>query len=356
MQLQLLKKMACATVLAVAALATNLANAVPFSQIGQIYFFGDSLSDSGFNDLWPTVAAPPFVPTLPAGKAPTFTTFGGYTWSQYVARDLKGVVLPVFPGPNPADAITNNTCCVVPGFSSGTLNGFNYASAGSTTNSTGVGEPWAPSLVTQVQTFLHQRGNNIQPNDVFFIWEGANDLLAVLSQFGTSTTQFQLLDAANTAAMNIAQQVSLLSSRGAKRFVIVSLPNIGRSPLIESFGLPDLVTGMKTVSFTFDGMLNQQLGFIASRYKINILYINAYHLLDNVINIANAGGTYTIRGQSFTFTNTTNPACGASVPAVYCTAASNAHVFADSLHPTDMAHRLLSLVIETQMMGWAWSN
>lgn len=348
------KKLACISLLAAAALvSTTAANAIPFSQIGNMYFFGDSLSDSGFNDLWPTVAAPPFIPMLPPGKAPTFTTFGGYTWSQYVARDIKGITLPIFPGPIPADTITNNTCCIVPGFSSGTLDGFNYAAAGSTTNSTGVGEPWAPSLVTQVQTFLRARANIIKPNDVFFIWEGANDLLAVLSTFGTATTELQLLTAANTATMNIAQQVSLLSANGAKRFVIISEPNIGRTPLIAGFGVPALIAGMKNVSFTFNGMLNQRLGELAARYNIKILYVNAYTLLDNVINTANAGGTYYVQGQGFTFVNTTSPVCGTGVPAVFCTEGSNNFVFADTLHPTDMAHRLLSLQVEAEILGWS---
>src|SRR5471030_2961574 len=69
---------------------SNTAEAISFGQISQVYFFGDSLTDSGFNDLWS------FPTPLPPGKAPTFTTFGGYTWSQYVARDVKGFVLPVY--------------------------------------------------------------------------------------------------------------------------------------------------------------------------------------------------------------------------------------------------------------------
>src|SRR5207249_2081903 len=111
-------------------------------------------------------ADPPSFPTLTPGKAPTFTTSGGYTWSQYIARDIKGVVLPVYPGPSPVDTITNNSCCTVTGFSSGILTGFNYAAGGSTTDSVGVTETWAPSLKTQNQTFLSTPGKVIQPNDV----------------------------------------------------------------------------------------------------------------------------------------------------------------------------------------------
>lgn len=319
---------------------TNTAQAIPFNKIGNIYFFGDSLSDSGFNDIWGIV---------PAGKAPTFTTFGGYTWSQYVARDIKNVVLPIYPGPNPADTITNNACCTIPGIVSGTLTGFNYAAAGSTTNSIGFQETWAPSLFSQVQFFLNTPGKTILANDVFFIWEGANDLLA---QLGPSTTQLQLLIAADLAAANIAQAVTTLSQHGAKRFVVFSLPNLGRSPLILSFNSPELVASIKNLSFTFDSMINQQLGAVIKQYGVKILYINTYKLLDDVIDASNAGIPYTVGGQSFLFTNTTGRACTAP-SAIVCTQTSNGYVFADFVHPTDEAHRLISLQVETEILNWS---
>jgi outer membrane lipase/esterase len=318
----------------------STAQAIPFNQIGNIYFFGDSLTDSGFNDLWPG---------LPAGKAPTFTTFGGYIWSQYVARDIKGILLPIYPGPAPADVITNNICPTCsPGFYSGTLNGFDYASAGSTTNSIGFQETWAPSLFTQVTNFLNSNPV-IQPNDIFFIWEGANDLLAEL---GPTTTQLQLLTAANTATDNIVTNVARLSGRGAKRFVIISLPNIGSSPLIASFGSEELVQDIKNLSFTFDSMLNQKLGALLAKTNIKVRYINVYKLLDNVILAANAGKPYYVAGQPFLFTNTTTPVCS-TLSAISCPETSQGHVFADALHPTDMAHRLISLQVETEILNWS---
>lgn len=316
----------------------STAQAIPFNQINNIYFFGDSLTDSGFNDLWPA---------LPAGKAPTFTTFQGYTWSQYVARDIKGVLLPIYPGPSPADLMTNNSCCAVV-FSSGTLNGFDYASAGSTTNSIGFQETWAPSLFTQVTTFINS-GTAVSSNDIFFVWEGANDLLA---QLGPTSTQLQLLIAANIAVNNIVQNIDRLSSIGARRFVVISLPNIGSSPLIRSFGSLELVQDIKNLSFTFDSMLNQKLGALIAQRHIKVLYINVYKLLDNVILAANAGKPYVVSGQSFLFTNTTDPVCS-TISAVTCPETSQGHIFADALHPTDMAHRLISLQVESEIQTWA---
>lgn len=349
----MLKKLISAALFA-AVMFSSAANALQYSQIGNIYFFGDSLTDSGFNDLWPTVAHPPSVPTLPPGKAPTFTTFGGYTWAQYIARDIKGTVLPVYPGPTPPDTMTNNSCCNVPGFVSGTLTGFNYAAGGSTTNSIGVSETWAPSLITQVNTFLNTPGKTIHPNDIFFIWEGANDLLAILDNPPPTdlALQYMMLSAAQKAAVNITYAVSALSARGAKRFVIMSLPNIGRAPLVTVLNDPFFAQAAKNVSFTFDSMLNQQLGTIVNRYNIKFIYVNIYTLLDEIINDSNKGVPYVVQNQSFLFTNTTDPVCGFTTSAIYCTETSNGHVFADLLHPTDMAHRLISLQVESLIKLW----
>src|SRR5436190_909586 len=134
----------------------NVAYAINLSTISQVIFFGDSLTDSGFNDLWPISGFPP----LPAGKQPTFTTYGGFTWS------------------------------------------------------------------------------------------GANDFLTLITA-PTLPTQLQLLMTAQTAAVNIANEVAALSSRGAKRIVVMSLPNLGLAPFVAQLGDPALKAALKTISFTF---------------------------------------------------------------------------------------------------------
>lgn len=338
-----------ASVFAVCCGIANTAAALPFNQISQLVFFGDSLTDSGYNNNWS------FPTPLPVGKAPTFTTYGGYVWAQYVARDIKGVTLPVYPGPNPPDTITNNSEYPVPGFVSGTLTGFDYAAAGSTTAAAGFNETWAPSLASQVSFYESTHGNVADAKAVYFIWSGANDILTVLTG-ATFPTQLQLLITANTAATNIASQAALLASRGATRIVVVTLPNLGLTPLINGLAVsnPTLPAQMQSLSFTFNSMLNQALGGVVARYGMNILMVDSYDLLDNIALAVAAGQPYTVAGQSFTFVNATSPACAGVSQAIYCpsTAPTN-YVFADSLHPTDMAHRVLSLQVEQQIAAWA---
>lgn len=337
----------------------NAVFALNISTISQLYFFGDSLTDGGFNDFWRTIADPPTIPPLIAavpGKAPTFTTFGGYTWSQYIARDIKGFLLPVYdatPVPVVPDTITNNTNFAFNGFVSGTLAGINYAAAGSTTNSIGFAEFWAPSLVQQVANFLATHPGKLDGNAVFFIWSGANDFLTALT--APNRTTLSLLTTAKVAATNIAGQVELLMSRGAKRIVVVSLPNLGLAPLTTQSGIPSLPGQMKNVSFTFNSMLNQALGEVLQRNHTHakILYIDTYTLLEQVVKLAQAGKPYVIAGRSFSFVNVTTPAC-VGVSAIYCpSTAPQGFLFADVVHPTNEAHRIISLFVEQQMGAWA---
>lgn len=330
----------------------NVARAIDFKSISQVIFFGDSLTDGGFNDLWPTEGVPG--QPLPPGKAPTFTTYGGYIWSQYVAHDIKGFALPVYPGPSVPDTITNNSIYPVAQFVSGTLTGVNYAAAGSTTNSTGFVEVWAPSLHQQVGQYLGTLppGQNADPNAVYFIWSGANDFLSLLTQ-PTLPTELQLLLTAQTAAINIANEVALLSSRGAKRFVIISLPNLGLAPFASLLGDPTIPGTLKTISFTFNSMLNTQLGIVIAEFGVKILYVDVYTLLEDVINAIKAHMPYVISGHSFLFTNYTDPACSTVPSAIYCPSGTpSGYVFADTLHPSDMAHQVIALEVEKEIHSW----
>jgi outer membrane lipase/esterase len=328
--------------------------ALPFSRINQIYFFGDSLTDCGFYN------ALPFEAGFPVGKAPTFTTYGGFTWSQLLAMEIKGFQLPQgYPVPNPPDMITNNTTPLspVPGPAPviPDLTGICYAAGGSTTDSIGFGFPWAPSLIAQVNNFLSQIGT-IDPADVIFVWSGANDLLTLLSA-SPLPSQLQLLMAANNATTNIANEVAILSNRGAKRVVVMALPNIGYTPLILDVASsnPSLPASVKNLTFTFNSMLNQKLGsVILSHPQTKILLIDVYDLLDNVILATQAGQPYVVAGEPFFFVNYTTPACGAVPSAIFCPPGTpSGYIFADTLHPTGEAHSLLARYVATKILAWA---
>ena len=143
--------LACA---AVPAFAQN-ANS-PFSQT---VFFGDSLTDAGY-----------FRPLLPASVRPVtgqFTTNPGFVWSQYLAEYYG------------TSAYANGNGQV----------GTNYAAGGARvgTNTTGALGP-IPSLAPQVTTYLASTGGRADPNALYTVWGGANDLFAITSGGADPTT------------------------------------------------------------------------------------------------------------------------------------------------------------------------
>lgn len=338
------------------AVLPNVAQAFPLYEISQVYFFGDSLTDSGFNNNFTNANG---FPT----KAPTFTTYQGYTWSQYVARDIKGYPLPPptgpFPVSNQVDRITNNTTPLTSssfGFVIPDLTGIDYAAGGSRTNANpGVDFIWAPSLHQQIQYYLSTAPQRLDPKAVYFIWSGANDILYALSQ-PTMPTQIQLLQVADTTTTAIAKEVASLSARGAKRIVVMSLPNLASTPLVNGLAIqlgdPTFPASMKNLSFIFGSLLNQKLGALMRRHPVKILYFDTYTALDNLIENAKVGLPTVVDGQVFYFVNYTTPVCG-NVSAILCPNTSQGYVFADSVHPTDESHRVLSLEVERRMRLWA---
>ncbi len=339
------------SILASVAIASSVlpitAHAIAFSSISQVYFFGDSLTDSGFNN------------TINFGdptKAHTFTTYGGYTWAQYVAHDIKGFALPVsYPAHTGSDTITNNTT-PTNGDSFGAvdpvLDGINYACGGSTTGANGFGFIWAPSLHQQITNLLASHPS-LDPNALYFIWSGANDIFSAISP---EVTDVELLQAADTATTNIASEIATLSAHGAKRFVVMSLPNIGSTPYVVDASVehPELPGLVKNLSFTFDTMLNEKLGGVIKKYQAKILYINVYRMLDELVADTKAGRPYISDGKAYMFVNATKPSCGAGTIALFCdNNGVNNYVFADAIHPTDLTHQVLAREIEHRIKAWS---
>lgn len=357
--------------------AVALAAVSPLDQIKGVYFFGDSLTDGGFNN---NIAAFPFVFPIPfpEGKAPSFTTYGGYTWAQLVAHDITGFPLPSLPYSG-SDAITNNTTPTNPEdfiTVNPVLNSVNYAAGGSTTDSSGYSFIWAPSLTAQISQFLSNQGNVLSADDVYFIWAGANDLL-IAAQLETpipagcptapldKALACKLKTTAGMVAKTVAEQVRILKQHGAKKVVVLKLPNLSSTPSmkLEIIALypsldPDmLAAGVKNLIAFFNTELNKQLGLVDQQFASTTLYLDTFTFLDEVIKKANAKQGFVIDGQPFYFDNASGQACNATPDtltqsAFFCPPSSQmkkGYVFADALHPSYEAHSALAAYVEKEL-------
>ncbi|MDQ3056774.1 MAG: autotransporter domain-containing protein [Pseudomonadota bacterium] len=267
------------------AAALALVAAPVFAQTySQTIFFGDSLTDSGFYRPF-LVQQNPQASVL--GK---FTTNPGLVWSEYLAN---------FYGTTAAPAWNLTMTGVVNG------TGTNFAAGGARITLQPGFPPtpptsFAPSLSMQINTYLARNGGRADPNALFTVWGGANDLFFHLNGL---TTQAQFLSAAG-------QQIGLVASlqnAGARYILVPTIPDVGRTP----FGLSQGAAGSAGISALVGGY-NQTLFDGLAQGGLRVIPLNTFNLLREV--------------------------CG---PGNYPPGAPNSFAFADGVHPTTGAHEII---------------
>ena len=170
--------------LAVALAAAATAPAFADDTFSRTVFFGDSLTDSGY-----------FRPLLGQQGAVIgrFTTNPGLVWSERVA-DRYGTR---------ADANGNGQT------------GDNYAAGGARVGVDTVGGLGPiPSLVTQANRYLAANGGRADPNALYTVWGGANDLFAVQA----NPAQAQQINAGDRGWLMVGEEFFTLFQRAKDAF------------------------------------------------------------------------------------------------------------------------------------------
>ena len=296
---------------ALAVAATPALATESFTQFSNTVFFGDSLTDSGF---YQPILVAQFGTN--AGVAAKFTTNPGLVWAEYLA-DYYGT------NATPAWQLTTT------GIAQGT--GSDYAAGGATVGQ-GAGFPptpptqFAPSLTDQVGAYLAANGGAADPNALYSVWGGANDLFFFLNG---ATTQAQFLGAAGTEA----QLIGALQDAGARYVLVPTMPDVGQTP----FGLSQGAAGSAGITQLVDAYNATLFGTLAAD-GLRVIPLDTYDLLHEI----------TADPGTYGFTNVTTPACGTAA-SLGCTAANfvdpnaaSTYVFADGVHPTTAAHQVLA--------------
>ena len=277
------------------AIALAAAPAFAESAFDQTVFFGDSLTDSGY-----------YRPLLPASVQPVtgkFTTNPGWVWSEYVA-DYYGT-----------NATPNGNG----------QSGDNYAAGGArvaAVNVTAFGS--APSLTTQVNAYLTANGGKANPNALYTVWGGANDLFAIQQGAPVQAT----LGSAVAAQVGI---VGTLEAAGARYVLVPTLPDIGLTPSARAGGALGMAQGTALAT-----AYNNALFAGLKSAGLNVIPLDTFHILQEIVA---SPGTYG-------FTNVTGQACTAILPTCNPTSlaapnAQNTWLFADGVHPTTATHQIL---------------
>jgi outer membrane lipase/esterase len=292
------------------AAALALAAAPALAQTySQTVFIGDSLTDAGY-----------FRPLLPPSAQPVigqFTTNPGFVWAQYLAEFYGTSAAPNGNGQG----------------------GPNYAAGGARVGVDVVGPlGFIPSLATQTNTYLAANGGRADPNALYTVWGGANDLFAVAADPGQAQA---IIGGAVTAQVGI---VGTLQAAGARYVIVPTIPDIGVTPSSLAGGPAGQAQGT-ALATAYNTAL---FGGLASA-GLSVIPLDTFHFLQEVV--ANPA--------QYGFSNVTGTAClppGSSSltcsPAAWASPdAPNTYLFADGVHPTSGAHRIVAELARSVLEG-----
>lgn len=297
-----------------AVIATLLAGLIGGAQAGNysnVYFFGDSLTDSGV-----------YGPIV--GLNDHFSTNPGTVWSQNLGASYGKAVTPAYAaattGPNPAPYAFN-----------GIGNGNNFGVGSALINAPAAGQGInIPSVSSQVSDIL-ARGT-LDSKALYAISGGHNDVFTQISGGAGA------IPGIVTAAHDLTAQIVRLQSAGARNLIVVGIMDLTKAPIASipaEVPSPALLADLVTA---FNSTLEAGLA------GKNLLYFNTGRLLNTVI--ANPA--------AYGITNTTTPACG-PLPTVSLSCSppvgTEGYLFADVRHPSAKFHRIMSDWIYSSLEG-----
>jgi phospholipase/lecithinase/hemolysin len=300
-----------------------------------IYAFGDSLSDAGNLSLTTAVSGTTFPVSPP-----------------YFSERYGPVSANVFSnGPNFVQdlSIALGLGVLAPSLTGGTDFALGGGETGQEPQNAANPQFQALSLPAQLSEF-QTRVPNPSANALYTLSVGANDLLDVLAD-PTLTPQQQTTDV-NAAVANEIAFVTRLVTAGAKTFVVLNVPDLGKTPNVTSgkangSNVPSAALDALATQLTdqFNTALDSQLATITGA---TVHVVDTTALLDNAIANPAVYGLTNVTTPVWSG-NYTDPNSGTL--AVTGAAAQNQFLFWDGLHPTESGHQVLADAAEAELSG-----
>ena len=360
----------------------SLAGAAQAQPFNAVVVFGDSLSDPGNAADLQNRQAPP---RLQYPEGTNFSTNPDWVWTQYIEK--------FYGGPGKYRSLEKG--------------GTNYAMGGaciSTEPGSTKGCNQQGSAQSQIMRHLADHGG-ADPDSLYILWGGSNDLTLVGSE-GSLTAVGQALalgspsavtDSVHVlsnqlnnlsrrsrrAARDYLQQIKFLQDQGAETIVILNMPPLGLTPGVRQISealsnppasLEDLIMNLVSDDPKLESIstfindhgvdeFNQTLVDGLKELDHGIIAIDVHRFVEGIVkdpehhgftNITQAACRQTsVFGSGFSELPFFNDACGAAhdgygYPYAYGPGANATYLFADNVHPSGAANRILAdLVIAT---------
>jgi outer membrane lipase/esterase len=287
------KRFWACTILALLAITSVTARAAQ-PAYDAIYVFGDSYCDVG-NIYLITGGAEPLSPPYYMGR---FSN--GPIWVEHVASAMGLQMLPELEG------------------------GTDYAFGGAwATEPQVTAAGTIPDVPEQVALYLSQHGGKADPNALYVLEGGGNDIIGNLAVSGASANELGF-----KIALTISESELALRRAGARNFLIPDLFNVGLLPAAQAN--PSFADA---ASVATDKYLDELLAVEGLLEGIRIKRLNVFNLYQAIQTDA----------THFGFTNVTTP-CLNSTTGTICSDPDHT-LFWDTYHPTEFGHAFFAVTV-----------
>jgi phospholipase/lecithinase/hemolysin len=180
-----------------------------------------------------------------------------------------------------------------------------------------------PDVPEQVALYLSQHGGKADPNALYVLEGGGNDIIGNLAVSGASANELGF-----KIALTISESELALRRAGARNFLIPDLFNVGLLPAAQAN--PSFADA---ASVATDKYLDELLAVEGLLEGIRIKRLNVFNLYQAIQTDA----------THFGFTNVTTP-CLNSTTETICSDPDHT-LFWDTYHPTEFGHAFFAVTV-----------
>ena len=181
------------------------------------------------------------------------------------------------------------------------------------------------NLGAQVQTYLDDFGGNAKASSTFVIFIGGNDIRDALADPQNASTILGL------AVIGVSDVVQVLYNTGARKFVVVYVPDLGLVPAVRLAGAA-AQAGATFLSATYNSGLGQAIAQLSALPYISIASVDLFSDIRDVV----------AHPASYGLTDTTDMCITPGVKGNAKCNNPNDYLFWDGIHPTSAGHAILA--------------
>lgn len=194
------------------------------------------------------------------------------------------------------------------------------------------------TLRREINTYLSTHNNQASDDSLYVVWIGANNYL------GMPPEEDKTLKAVNDGIVHGLQN---LADKGAKHFLVINIPDVGKTPAAVEFDAVDLLT---RYADRHNEMLLQSVEDLKKQYPdVKWHFYDMNTTFKRIIDFPAEFGIKNVKGTCYNslVDKGTKPSVLGMVAGVHRSLANDEegcddYLFFDLVHPTAIAHRILA--------------